>query len=236
MQRYFALNHNLEIDKKDIYHMYKVMRMKTNDNILVVYDKITYLCKIISLDLNNIDIEIISSEESKSNNNVDITIAISLVNEQKWDYILQKATELGVNKIMPVIFERTIIKIDESKILKKLERWMSICKEASEQSHRDNIPNILDITKLNNINSEYYDLKLICSTNKDILSLKQILSKDEKYDKILIVIGPEGGISSNEEDMLENKGFIRVSLGNLILRVETVPLYILSVINYELMR
>lgn len=147
-----------------------------------------------------------------------------------------KTTELGVSEIIPLQLSRTLIKIDNNKSEKKYERWMKICKEASEQSRRTTIPKILNIMKISDLIKLDYDLKIVCSTQEDATNLKQILSKYERCGKILVVIGPEGGITPEEEDLLILNGFEKTSLGNLILRVETAPLFVMSVINYELMR
>jgi 16S rRNA (uracil1498-N3)-methyltransferase len=235
MQRYFALNKNLELREDDIYHIYKVMRMKVSDNIEVVFDKELYICEIIDLNVNNVKLKVIEKKIIDNELPIDITIAISLVAEQKWDYILQKATELGVSEIMPLELSRTLIKIEKGKYDKKCERWLKICKEASEQSHRTVIPSITNIMKINDLIKMNYDLKLVCSTKEYSINLKQILSKYKSCGRILVVIGPEGGIAPDEEEILVKNGFTRVTLGNFILRVETAPLFVMSAINYELM-
>jgi 16S rRNA (uracil1498-N3)-methyltransferase len=236
MQRYFALNKNLELDKTDIFHMYKVMRMKSGDQIEVVYNRVIHICQIMELNVNNVKLELIEKRESDNELSWGVTIAVSLVAEQKWDYILQKATELGASEIIPLELSRTLIKIDKNKYAKKIERWLKICKEASEQSHRTVIPNILNVMKINDLIKTDYDIKIVCSTGKDILNLKQVLSKGEICGRILVVIGPEGGISQSEEELFVGNGFLRTSLGSFVLRVETAPLFVMSAINYELMR
>jgi 16S rRNA (uracil1498-N3)-methyltransferase len=145
------------------------------------------------------------------------------------DLILQKATELGVSTIIPVITERSIVKVD-GKEDKKIERWTKICKEASEQSKRLSIPNISSVIKLKDLDTD--GLKMICSTFEKENTFQKFLQNNTMYDKITIVVGPEGGLSLNEEKLLISKGFNPVSLGSLIMRVETVPLYILSVLNF----
>ena len=117
---------------------------------------------------------------------------------------------------------------------KKLERWSKICKEASEQSKRTDIPSITKVKKIKDL-KDLDGLKMVCSTVEKENLLKKFLTVHTNYDKINIVMGPEGGISPKEEEMLVNLGFERVSLGKRILRVETVPLFILSVLNYEFM-
>jgi len=236
MQRYFAFNKNLDLDEKDIFHIYKVMRMKPGDKIEVIYNQMIHLCQIMEISVNNVKLEILEQRESKNELPCQVTVAVSLVTEQKWDYILQKATELGASEIIPLELSRTLIKIDQNKYDKKIDRWLKICKEAAEQSHRTVIPNILNVMKISDLIKKDYDVKIVCSTGKAVLNLKQVLSKCENYGRILVVIGPEGGLSQNEEELLAQNGFIRTSLGYFILRVETAPLFVLSAINYELMR
>lgn len=234
MQRYFAkdkVNNKIILLDSDIHHIKKVMRMNINDNIEVIYDKKLYLCKIID----NYDIEIVNEINEDNELNVDVTVAIGMVKEQKFDLILQKLTELGVKEIIPIAMERSIIKLDKSKIDKKVERWNSICKEASEQSKRNIIPKVSLPMTLNELVKLNYDKKLVCSVKqKDNFINKYLQFKDE-YVKMIIVIGPEGGVSDKEEEFLNNNDFISVSLGSRVLRVETAAIYVASVINYSCM-
>lgn len=227
MQRYFTnklVDDYFILNDDDLYHINKVMRMKENDKVEVVFKNNVYSGIITG---NGIKKDELLSEEVTLKN---ITLIIPLLKETKMDLILQKATELGVSRIIPVRMERSIIKLNEQDYLKKQIRWQKICKEASEQSKRTNIP-LID--KLENMSSLNLDgLNIICSTSENSNTLKNTLKNMDKYDKINIAIGPEGGFTKEEEKILVNLGFIKTSLGKLIMRVETVPLYILSVINY----
>jgi 16S rRNA (uracil1498-N3)-methyltransferase len=235
MQRYFAnsINNNkLILNDDDFYHIKTVMRMKENDHIEVVYDNTLYLCSLGNINLK--EVNIIRKLEHNNDNPVEVTLIVPLLKEQKMSLILEKATELGVSRIIPLVMERSIIRIDESRFNKKLERWRRICKEASEQSKRVDIPEITELKKIKDL--ENLDgIKLVCSTEKNISSIKICLKKHDFCDKINVVIGPEGGFTKNEEKILVDIGFKRVTLGNRILRVETVPMVILSIINYEYM-
>lgn len=234
MQRYFSNskeNDKLFLINDDIYHITRVMRMKDNDKIEVIYDNDLYICNVIINELPWVDI--ISKEEGKIEDK-EIILAIPLLKEQKMDLVLQKATELGVTKIIPVTMERSIVKLDDSKEVKKIDRWSKICKEASEQSKRNSIPVISNIMTLKELVKEE-GIKIVCSTIEKENNLKKFLTEHKNYDKIIIVVGPEGGISSKEEEYLVSEGFTRVSLGKRIMRVETVPIFILSALNYEFM-
>lgn len=234
MQRYFSNskeNDKLFLINDDIYHITRVMRMKDNDKIEVIYNNDLYICNVILNELPWVDI--VSKEEGKIEDK-EIILAIPLLKEQKMDLVLQKATELGVTKIIPVTMERSIVKLDDSKEVKKIDRWSKICKEASEQSKRNSIPVISNIMTLKELVKEE-GIKIVCSTIEKENNLKKFLTEHKNYDKIIIVVGPEGGISSKEEEYLVSEGFTRVSLGKRIMRVETVPIFILSALNYEFM-
>lgn len=231
MQRYFANNKNnnkFELLDSDIKHIKKVMRMKINDEIIVVYDNKSYLCY---LD-NNYEINIKNQLEEIEETIPYICLIVPILKEQKMDYILQKSTELGVSEIIPYYSERGIVKETEKKE-KKLDRWKTILKEASEQSHRNTIPKLEKIMNLEEINFE--GLNIVCSTVEKSTNIKKILKFNKKCDRINLVIGPEGGLSKKEEQNLINNDFIPVTFGNRILRVETVPLFIMSIVNYEYM-
>lgn len=235
MQRYFSkvkIDNKLELNKDDIYHITKVMRMGNNEKIEVVYNSTVFVCEV---NVNELPLVSINKEIQNHNiNNYKTTLIIPLLKEQKMDLILQKATELGVYEIIPVIMKRSIIRLEQGKEDKKIDRWSKICKEASEQSKRTDIPLITNIKTLKEL-KDIEGLKLVCSTTEKEKTIKKFLTANQNYDKINIVVGPEGGISEDEEELLVNLGFTRVSLGDRIMRVETVPIFILSALNYEFM-
>ncbi len=232
MQRYFALSKKdnmFILNDSDYYHIKVVMRLKIGEKVEVVYENIPYLCEIID----NYQIKLLKELELKEFKTNTVMI-LPLLKEQKMDLILQKATELGVSEIILFNAKRSIVKLDEKQELKKLERWQRICKEASEQSKRVTIPNIRFIKDLKDL-EKLEGIKLICSTVESSNNLKKVLQESKKCVKINMIVGPEGGFEPKEEQEIIKIGFIPVTLGNTILRVETVPLFALSVINYEYM-
>ncbi len=235
MQRYFSKvkkDNKMELNNDDIYHITKVMRMKDKDKVEVVYDSTVFICEV-----NVNELPLVSIKEEVPNNSINnykVTLIIPLLKEAKMDLILQKATELGVYEIIPVIMKRSIIKLENGKEDKKIERWAKICKEASEQSKRTDIPIITSVKTISEL-KDIDGIKLVCSTTEKKETIKKFLTTHQNYDKISIVVGPEGGISDDEEQLLVNQGFTRVSLGDRIMRVETVPIFILSALNYEFM-
>ena len=232
MQRYFAVDKDLNISDKDKHHIINVMRMKINDKIEIVYDEKVYLCEINDISKKDVSYSVKDIIDVNNELPLKVTIAVSLVNEKKLDFILQKCTELGVYDFILVNSDRSKIKID-GKEKKKIERWNTITKEAAEQSHRNIKPIVRDIMSINDVLKLDYDLKLTCSTKENEKTIKNVLHNSTNCDRIIIVVGPEGGLTVSEEEKLEKNGFIPVTLGNLILRTETVPIYIMSLVNYE---
>lgn len=232
MQRYFAIDKDLNLRQTDYHHIKNVMRMKDEDIIEVVYNSTVYKCKVYP---NKKRIEVVE-EEKMIDNLPNVTICFPILKEQKIDYILQKATEVGAKNFILFDSKRSVVKIDKSSSLKKITRWETICKEASEQSLRVTIPSILGIFNIKEISKLDYDLKILCTLNEKTKNIKKILQNKTNYDTILIVTGPEGGFDKTEEEILINNGFISASLGNTVLRAETAPVVALSMINYENMR
>lgn len=236
MQRYFAktkIGNRVLLLEEDLYHIKKVMRMSENDNIEVVYDNKIYLCCLKNTK-KDITVEIVKELDSIVKIEPEIIIIMPFLKEQKMDLIFQKGTELGVSKFIIIEMERSIVKLDSKKEFSKLERWSRICKEASEQSMRINIPTVV-IERESNSLENLEGLKLICSTTEKEKTIKNALKNSNNYDKINMMIGPEGGFSLKEEIYFEKKGFIKVSLGTQIMRVETVPIFLSSIIRYEYM-
>lgn len=236
MQRYFVdgnYSDRLTLSSADSHHIKNVMRMNVSDKIEVVLDGRLFLYEIATLD-NNVVVE----KVEELNNDVDlklkVSIAQALVNEQKMDYILQKSCELGVYSIIPLNTTRSVVKID-GKEEKKINRWKKIVKEASEQSKRVSIPKISKVLDIDELIKLDYDLKILCSVNEMTTSIKKVLSNVGSCDRILFVIGPEGGFTKPEERKLIDNGFISVSFGKTVLRTETASIFIMSIINYILM-
>ena len=237
MQRYFVKekkDNRFILEQSDIHHIKNVMRNKNNDKIEVVYDKKTFICNIDNI--NDCSLSIIEKLEENNELDIELVVVCSLVKEQKMDLILQKLTELGVSKIIPLKTERSIVKIDEKRESKKLIRWQAICKEASEQAKRNRVPIVTDVYTLKDIIKEESDIKLLCSVYEKNNFINNYLQNYENCAKMIVVIGPEGGFSDKEEEFLVSNGYDRVSLGNRVLRVETATIYVASIINFCSMR
>lgn len=231
MQQYFSIkkeNNTLLLDKNDLNHIKNVMRMKSNDEIIVVNNGVSYICSL-NDDLLSADIKSIFKNEE---NNTEFLVYVPLLSEEKMSFILQHGTELGVTKFVVVQYEHCKYKLKKSDYEKKLNRWNKIIKEATEQSYRINKPTLDSIIEVKDIES-IENVNILCSLDKiNVKSICQVLTTNNCNDTISLVFGPEGGLNKKEEDLIESKGFIKTSLGCDVLRTETVPLMIASIVKY----
>lgn len=238
MQRYFVeqnLDDQFTLSKDDSYHILKVMRMSLGDKIEVVSSGKTYISELICLEplvVAKVVEEMVDSPELP----ISVTLVQALVKEQKMDFILQKTTELGIDRVIPYMAARSVVRL-EKKEIKKLERWQKIVKEASEQSKRTRIPDVLPVMTISEIlNLKDYDVKLLCTVRENTKNIKNLLSNVVEGAKMIVVVGPEGGFTEDEEEQLIRGGFQTVSLGKSVLRTETASLFIMSVVRYLSMR
>lgn len=235
MQRYFSnlcSNNEYLLSSDDSYHIKKVMRMNLGDKIEIVDDKKVFICEIITLD--PVKAKIVKEEAVDNENDKKIILVQSLINETKMDFVLQKGTELGVNEFYAFKAKNSVIK-ENDKSNKKIVRWQKIVKEASEQSKRNIIPKVNDIVDINGLCKIEADVKILLTVNEMTKNIKNVLKEIKKYDTLIIVVGPEGGFTPQEEETLIKNGFISTSLGKRVLRTETAGMAIVSMINYEWM-
>lgn len=232
----------IKIVEDDVKHIKNVLRKVINDEIEVCNqdDGKNYKCKIEKINQEEILCDIIEQIESKTEPQIYVDVYQGLPKADKMELIIQKSVELGVHKIIPTNMRRSIVKIKSKEENKKIDRWQKISEVASKQSGRDIIPKIENITNIKDIikNINQYDVLIVAYEEEKENTLKQeiIRIKNMKIEKlnIGILIGPEGGIDKEEIDALKQVGAKIVSLGERILRTETVALNMLSIIMYEL--
>lgn len=244
MQRYFVESspdvQRFLISGDDRYHIRNVMRMQPGDTIICVgSDGKSAICQITEITEERVTADAIEWLEENTELPIKITIASGLPKGDKLEWIIQKGTELGAHQFMPFTAARSVVKWDEKKAVKKVERWQKISKEAAEQSHRAFLPEVLSPISFKNLlqESSKYDYKLVAfeeeSRKGEISTFAAVLKKIKQGESLLLLFGPEGGLTEEEVAQLTDKGFAVCGLGPRILRTETAPLYMLSAISYH---
>ena len=213
------------LDKSQSHYLNKVMRVKENEIFSVFNNKGEWEAKILKISKGFVEFQIIKQLRQKENIK-DLWLAFSPIKSNYQNFMIQKATELGVTKFLPIIFDRTIVRSIN------VERLKKIAIEASEQSNRINIPSIEQTQNLESfLNSNLVDLILtdLNSTNKKI-------DKSKLTNKpICIIVGPEGDFSELErEKILTFKGVQTVKINENILRSETAVISAISIVNYAI--
>lgn len=206
-----------------------VLRVKIGESI-TVFDGLGYKydCKILQINKKIFIAEKLSKAPYSAESPLSITLAQGIAKREKMDFIIQKATELGVKKIIPLITERSQVRHTA-----KIERWRKIAISASEQSCRGKVPEINEPVSLDGF-LESRHVGIIFYEKETGKHLKQILKEFEDSKEITLLIGPEGGFSKDEANTAVGKGFREASLGPRILRAETAAIKAISIIQYEL--
>ena len=235
MQRYFVDIKNKEISfqKDDIFHIFKVMRLRSGDKIEAV-DKLTHQGFVAVIDsIDPFEVHILEPIISKSELDKDVTIFFALAKSDKNEFVIQKATELGVKRIVLFQGKRSVVKFSNDDFIRKSERYKSIAKEASEQCHREYISEIIYVDSIKGIKNYLSEVNLF-AYELEAGKASDIESHVNKNKSISVIIGPEGGFDDSEVSYLKELNFVPISLGKRILRCETAAVYALSVISYLL--
>ena len=238
MQRYFSSSETeIILDHGDIHHITHVMRNKVGDFFEVVFNKKVYQMKITSLSPFTYEINDISSIDNELKE--EITLFYCLSKGEKNEFVMQKACELGVKRIVLLSSMRSIVKLDNDDFNRKKVRYEKILKEASEQSHRNIIPELIGIIPIKNIPEALLAKHNFVAYEEDAGNTSdtyKLINEIKSRESISILIGSEGGLDKSELEVLHQQGFKNISLGKRILRTETAAVYALSVIGFLLER
>jgi len=224
-------------DKNHVHHIRNVLRLKTKEEVVIFDDKGNEYSSIIEKILPKSVIFKIKKRRKSfpQKNKLKITVACAIPKKSKMDEIIDKLTQLGVDRIIPLETQRVVIRLDEHKKILRHRRWEKIAQNASLQSQRSQIPVVEPIKDIRKVLScaQDFDLKLIPTLMGKRKTLRETL-RESNPKNILVLIGPEGDFTPQEVDSAKRVGFIPVSLGDLVLRVETAALAVASFIRlYE---
>jgi len=237
MQRYFTeqpVKKRMRItDATIVHHLFRVMRKRNGDSfVLCDSNRRCYEMRIASIAPDAIGAERLYAIRHERHP-LRITLAQSLIRKEKFELVIQKASELGVTDLLPLSTERTVVKLTGENKAKKLSRFQKIAKEAAKQTRRDNVMDILAPSELSTLDTDAYDHVVVPYEEEKSDNTKSVMRTFESGDRVLVVLGPEGGFSEEEIRTLKAKGAKSVSLGPRILRSETAAFYVLSAISYE---
>lgn len=243
MSRFFVepdqISHDgfITITGSDVKHMRDVLRMARGDTFVACDSTGTeYSCELEAfLDGNAIG-HVLAQRAGETEPLVPVTLLQGIPKGDKMELIIQKNIELGVNRVIPVMMERSVVRFKDDKDKdKKTERWNRIAMEAAKQCGRLKIPQVLRPMGLKEAlrQLETGDLKIVPYENEQELRLKALL-QGSRIASVSFLIGPEGGIAEAELELLKEADFTSVSLGKRILRTETAGFAVMSAIRYEL--
>ena len=220
-----SLNLNSKLDKSQSHYVNKVMRVKVNETFSLFNSNGEWEAKVKEITKGIVEF-IVTKQIRQKENSKEIWLAFSPIRSNYFNFMIQKATELGVTKFLPIIFDRTIVRKINNERLKK------IIIEASEQSNRINIPSIEKAQNLKNFLSKYKNKIDLIFTDLNTEN-KKLDIKKVKNIPICIIIGPEGDFSEKErKEILTFEGVKPIKINENILRSETAAISTLSIIIY----
>jgi len=234
-----AIGDEIVVTGEDAHHIIRVLRLSPGDVISISDGKSEESVGIITdIDIRSTKIRIRILEQNKIKETKPfITLLQGLPKGEKFDWIIQKSTEIGVSKIVPIVTKRTVVNIAPMKLQRRMQRWNRIAEEAAKQSMRIDIPQIVELSKFEDSLKEIENnqLSIIPWEQEKNVSLKEVLRGNKKnITKIAVFIGPEGGFSFEEIEKAKQFGAVPVSLGSRILRTETAAIVACSILMYEL--
>ena len=227
----------LAVKGGDARHMSKVLRLQPKDKVQVVTDDgITALAEITAIEKEEVNLRPLEILAQLQEPRVEVTLAQGLAKGEKMETIIQKAVELGAAAIVPLTMEHSVVQLKGKRAEEKVKRWQKIAQAAAAQAQRQRVPRVALPKSLEELLAkDDSSLKLLCYECEDHLGLKSALEEAVRLNilqKVLLIIGPEGGISPAELAIAEKAGVKTVSLGHRILRVETAALAALTAVFF----
>lgn len=240
MARFFLPRKNIQdncgvIDGQELAHLQRVLRLVPGDRITVFDDTgWEHEAVIRSLTAERGEIEIRRSYEAGRESSLNITLALGLTKGEKMDLAVEKATELGVQAILPFASAHAVPKFDQAKIAKRTERWRKITLSAAKQCGRSRVPEIFPLCDFMTLVSRPVApaLKLLFWEKEDRRSLQQVHEQNPLANSLLLAVGPEGGFSVTEAELARTHGFETIRLGRRILRAETAAVTVVSLAQF----
>ena len=224
-----SVNDVICLDTKQAHHIFDVLRTTQKEKIRII----TKNSGVFFGHVENKPNLVIDSKVYVFKENQSITLCCALIKQDKFEWMLQKACELGVSKIVPFVSKNTIVKLDEKKAEKKLVRWNEILLAATKQCNRNTLVELEPVTSLKDLSNFKSECNLVAYEKESDSSKHMAHYLKDDPQSITVCIGPEGGFEESEIQILNDFGYDNCSLGNNILRAETAACYVLSAIEYQ---
>ena len=240
MARFFLPRSKIEgrrgsIVGAELEHLRRVLRLRPGDHI-IAFDDGGWEHEAVIRALNDAqgELEILRSYQAERESPLAATLAVALTKGDKLDYVVEKATELGVKTIAPFVSRYTVPKLNDRKAVQRAERWRKIALSAAKQCGRTCLPEVLPVCDYHTLIGERgaAELKLFFWEGEAEQTLKQVREREAKVQSVFLVIGPEGGFSVEEAQMARARGYTTVHLGPRVLRAETAALTALSLVQH----
>lgn len=213
------------VDKSQIHHIVTVARLREGERV-GFFDEAgaEYVCTMDSVTKDALTLRILERTKAVSQARAVLTVACAIPKNTKFEDVIDKLTQLGVDRIIPLMTERVVVRLNAQKARLRHMRWQRIVQAASRQCQRPVMPRLDEVTKFKDIiTCSEYDLKLIPHLTGKRQSIAQVVSR-AAYRNILMLIGPEGDFSPEEINSALDAGFIPVTLGSTVLRVDTAAI------------
>lgn len=229
-QQKLEVGSTIQISEEDAHHARNVLRLSQGDIVYIFNGLKECKAEIISLSKRKNSMLIKNIEQEHTKSNYQINICIPLIKSKQFELALEKLTEVGVNKIIPVEFDYSVVKVKDT--IKKRRRWQKIIESAAKQSGRLDIPELLEPIKFKEV-IDYAHVIAFIEPSKAPKVTRNLIDPIQDWSEISILIGPEGGYSHKEIEQIEQKEIITATLPMPTLRTETAAIVTVGIItNY----
>ncbi len=219
----------VELSKENHRHAVQVLRSEVGSPLVLFNGEGgEYIAHFVEIGKRHSRVKIEAYNENSTESKLGITLVLAMIKPEKMDFAIQKATELGVSKIQPIYTQRSVIKLKANRLEKKMAHWQGVIISASEQSNRTRLAQILAPLSVENWleQASAYPLKIamLPGDYPGLLALAESLPSANDADQLALLIGPEGGFTDNEEQLMLQNNVTPVSFGPRILRAETAAI------------
>ncbi len=239
MNRFYVPFHagieNMWLDSSESHHIVHVKRLKIGDNLILFNGKGNECdAEIVDINEDKVKVKINQHKNISKENQIEIDIAFAIPKGKRSHLLTQKCTELGVHKLIPTNYNRSVVKLKADSSV-KIEKWQKIAIEASKQCGRNTITEICEVVDFEDVlkSIDSYDLTLFACSQSDSNNLRNTLQEHPNINNIIIFIGPEGGFTPKEIEVAKKAGCKFVSLGQRILRVETAAIAVSAILSHH---